>query len=181
MAIIKPLPNVPLTLSLANPNAEEVKGQYGIQFKYRLDGGNLIYLPPLAHAEIQALHAGPGEPFTLLKTIGQGNAANWKVEWIVQPDGPPPPRFDRPAPASVTREQPKSITKSPVAVMPAAGPTPSTPQSRTLANQLIAAIAAVKVARAYADQQGVPFEPTSRDICALAITGGIQVFKEGVY
>ncbi len=184
MAIIRPEPNVPLTLSLKNPIGQEVKGQYGIQFKYSLEPNDLIYLPPVAHAEIQNIHAGPGEPFTLTKTIGQGNQAVWKVERILQPSAPAgesePKRPASPANGGIS---PKSITNGKVAVsvMSAAAPTLATPQSRAIVRQLIATIDAVKVARDYAKQQGVDFEPTSRDICALAITGGIQVFKEGVY
>jgi len=180
--ILKPVPNQPLTLSLQYPSAIEKQGKYGKQFLYTLEGGDIIYLPPVAHDEIQKLHAGPGEPFTLTKSIGKGNQAVWKVERIIQPSDPAnvsiPSRPDSQAPIA-----PKSITngKAPVAVMPATAPTLATPQSKTLIRQLIATIDAVKVARDYAKQQGIDFEPTSRDICALAITGGIQVFKEGVY
>jgi hypothetical protein len=189
MAIIKPLPNVPLTLSLKNPNAQEVKGQYGIQFKYTLEPNDLIYLPPIAHDEIQKLHAGPGEPFTLTKTLGQGNQAVWKVERI-QPSAPNhEDKQERPASVDILNERnyiaQKSITngKSQVAVMPAAAhdSTLSTPQSKTLLRQLIAAIEVTHAAKIYAQKLGMNIEFTGTDIRALAITGGIQVFKEGVY
>ena len=180
--IVKVQPNKPLTLSLQYPSAIEKQGKYGLQFLYTLENGDGLFVPPIAHQEIQSLHAGPGEPFTLLKTIGQGNQAVWKVERIVtRPDGPQNAKQNRPA-SEVTLPAPKSnMNGKQVAVMPAAAPTLATPQSKTLIRQLIATIDAVKVARDYAKQQGVDFEPTSRDICALAITGGIQVFKEGVY
>jgi hypothetical protein len=183
MAIIKPVPNVPLTIKLKYASAKEKQGQYGLQHLYTLENGDALFVPPIAHQEIQSLHPGPGEPFTLLKTIGQGNQAVWKVERIAQPSGPENAEPNRPTEGLPGRIAQKSITngKSPVAVMPAAAPTLATPQSKTLIRQLIATIDAVKVARDYAKQQGVDFEPTSRDICALAITGGIQVFKEGVY
>lgn len=190
MSILKALPNQPLTLSLSNPNGEEVKGQYGIQFKYRLQGGNLIYLPPIAHDEIQSLHPGAGEPFTLTKSIGQGNQTVWKVERI-QP-GSPEVRTDCPAPLGGTTATPtnytapKSITikngvKPAVAVMPSAAASLSTPQSRAMVRQLFAAVDACKLTQDYAKQQGLVFEPTADIICRVAITGGIQVFKEGVY
>jgi hypothetical protein len=177
MAIIRPEPNKPLTINLKYRNVYEKKVDGQIEFKYTLDNGDALFVPPIAHDEIQKLHAGAGEPFTLTKSIGQGNQAVWKVERIVQPDGPENANQNRPAPATL----PKSITNGRVAVMPATAPTLATPQSKTLIRQLIATIDAVKVARDYAKQQGVEFEPTSRDICALAITGGIQVFKEGTY
>jgi hypothetical protein len=199
--IVKVEPNKPLALSLKYSSAQEKQGKYGKQFLYTLsEPDGVIYLPPIAHDEIQKLHAGPGEPFTLTKTIGQGNQAQWKVERIIAPGDPVgADQPDRPAqllnernyiaPKSITfqstpdkgdRQQSITKGKSTVAVIPTA-PTLATPQSKTLIRQLIATIDAVKVARDYAKQQGVDFEPTSRDICALAITGGIQVFKEGVY
>jgi hypothetical protein len=196
MAIIKIVPNKPLIISLKYPSAIEKQGKYGKQFLYTVEPNDVIYLPPIAHDEIQKLHAGPGEPFTLTKTIGQGNQAVWKVERITQPDGPENANQDRPALKGLNglAQQPITFQSTPqkggsehitngksVAVMPAAAPTLATPQSRTLARQLIAAIDAGIAATAYAKTQNFPFELTSRDICALAITGGIQVFKEGVY
>ena len=181
--IIRPEPNKPLTVNLLYPSAKEKPGRSGIDFMYTLVGGNALFVPPVAHDEIQKLHAGPGEPFTLLKTIGQGNQAQWKVERIVQPSAPPSEEETRrPVPSTIA---PRSITtrtngKVPVSVMPAA-PTLSTPQSRTLVKQLFASVDAWKLTKEYARSQGIELEPTSRDICALAITGGIQVFKEGVY
>jgi len=196
MAIIKIIPNKPLTVNLLYASAKEKQGQYGLQYLYTLEGGHALFVPPIAHDEIQKLHAGPGEPFTLTKTIGQGNAAVWKVERITQPDGPENANQDRPALKGLNglAQQPITFqstaqkggsehitTGKTVAVMPAAAPTLATPQSRTLARQLIAAIDAGIAATAYAKTQNFPFELTSRDICALAITGGIQAFREGVY
>lgn len=182
--IIKILPNKPLTLSLQFSSAIEKQGKYGLQFLYTLENGDGLYLPPIAHAEIQSLHVGPREPFTLTKSIGQGNQAQWKVERIVQPSAPAKADLERPAAVGVlnsTASIQQHTTKAPVRVMPAAAPSLTTPQSRAMVKQLFAAIDAIKLATDYAKSQQVPFEPTSRDICALAITGGIQVFKEGVY
>jgi hypothetical protein len=192
MAIIKIIPNKPLIVNLLYASAKEKQGQYGLQYLYTLEGGHALFVPPIAHDEIQKLHAGPGEPFTLTKSIGEGNQAVWKVERVVQndrnvqpvaqPSAPSTDETKRPA-SDVNAVVPKFTTNGnkQVAVMPAAAPTLATPQSRTLARQLIAAIDAGIAATAYAKTQNFPFELTSRDICALAITGGIQVFKEGVY
>jgi hypothetical protein len=57
----------------------------------------------------------------------------------------------------------------------------STRQSKAMARQLIAAIDAGIAATAYAKAQNFPLELTSRDICAIAISGSIQQFREGVY
>jgi hypothetical protein len=178
MPTIRPETSKPLIVNLKYRNSYEKKVNGITEFKYTLENGDALFVPPIAHDEIQKLHAGAGEPFTLTKSIGQGNQAVWKVERIL-PDGPENAHQNRPVVPSVTL--PKHTTNGRVSVMPVAAPTLATPQSKTLIRQLIATIDAVKVARDYAKQQGVEFEPTSRDICALAITGGIQVFKEGVY
>lgn len=186
MAIIKVEPNKPLTLSLKYASAIEKEGKYGKQFLYTLaEPDGVIYLPPIAHQEIQSLHPGPGEPFTLTKTIGQGNQAVWKVERIATPDGPPL-EAQTSRPVIPERIAPKSITngngnKSPVRVMPNAAPTLTTRQSSAIVRQLIAAVDACKLTQEYARSQGMTFEPNADIICRLAITSGIQSFKEGVY
>ena len=181
MAIIRPESNKPLTISLLYASAKEKQGRSGIDFMYTLQGGNALFVPPIAHDEIQKLHAGPGEPFTLTKSIGQGNAAVWKVERIVVPSAPSK-ALEPERPASHQIGVAKSIPQNgkAVSVMPAPEPL-STRQSKAMARQLIAAIDAGIAAVAYAKSQNFQLELTSRDICALAITGGIQVFKEGVY
>lgn len=182
MAIIRPEPNKPLTLSLKYASAQEKQGKYGKQFLYTVEPNDVIYLPPIAHDEIQKLHAGPGEPFTLTKSIGQGNQAQWKVERIT-PSAPLKAETERPVSQIGVTLTPKSSTngKAPIAVMPAAAPTLSTPQSKAMLRQLIAAIDAGIAATAYAKSQNFPLELTSRDICAIAISGSIQQFREGVY
>ena len=182
MAIIRPEPNKPLTVSLLYASAKEKLGRNGMDFMYTLVGGNALFVPPIAHAEIQALHAGPGEPFTLTKSIKQGNQAQWKVERIA-PSAPQKAETERPVSQIGVTLSPKSSTngKASVAVMPAAAPTLSTPQSKAMLRQLIAAIDAGIAATAYAKSQNFPLELTSRDICAIAISGSIQQFREGVY
>jgi hypothetical protein len=196
MAIIKIVPNKPLTVNLLYPSAKEKKGHSGIDFMYTLEGGHALFVPPIAHDEIQKLHAGPGEPFTLTKTIGPGNQAVWKVERILQNQGqngenvglvrqPSDPANmsipSRPVDEVPNGCSPKSITKAPVTVMPAAAPSLTTPQSRAMVKQLFAAVDACKLTQDYAKQQGIEFEITSDIICRVAITAGIQVFREGVY
>jgi len=194
--IIKIEPNKPLTVSLLYPSAKEKPGRNGLDFMYTLQGGHALFVPPIAHDEIQKLHAGPGEPFTLTKTIGQGNQAVWKVERIVQNQpvngenvqqvrqpGDSPSGISRPVAPLPGRstESPKSITNGKaVSVMPAA-PTLTTRQSSAMVRQLIAAVDACKLAQDYARSQNIEFEITSDIICRVAITGGIQSFKEGVY
>lgn len=185
MAIQKVEPNQPLTVSLKYATGIEKQGRYGVQYLYTLENGDALFVPPLAHAEIQALHAGTGEPFTLTKSVGQGNQIVWKVERISKVGGPTI-QSNRPATeVSATTDRPKHTTpqngvKPAVAVMPAA-PALTTPQSRAMVKQLFAAVDACKLTQEYARQQGIDFQVTADMICRVAITGGIQVFKEGVY
>jgi hypothetical protein len=121
MAIIKIIPNKPLIVNLMYPSAKEKQCRAGIDFMYTLQGGHALFVPPIAHDEIQKLHAGPGEPFTLTKTIGQGNQAVWKVERMSAPV-PTPERPAMSTPKAAANNQPiapKSITNGRVAVMPA--------------------------------------------------------------
>jgi hypothetical protein len=177
-------PDQPLKLSLKYRNAYEKTVNGSVQFKYTLDNGDILYLPPIAHAEIQSLNPAAREPFTLTKSIAQGNQAVWKVERI-QPSAPVENKLPkRPALAASesTTVTPKPITNGvkAVSVMPTPEPL-STRQSKAMARQLIAAIDAGIAAVAYAKSQNFPLELTSRDICAIAISGSIQQFREGVY
>lgn len=190
---IRPEPNKPLTINLKYRNVYEKKVNGQIEFKYTLENGDALLVPPIAHDEIQRLHAGAGEPFTLTKSIGQGNQAVWKVERIIQPGEPPSEQTHPAASKNVLPVAPQSITfqstpekgghqniansKKPVVIPP----TLATPQSRAMLRQLIAAVDATLAVKAYAHSQGLELEPNCRDVFALAITGGIQVFKEGVY
>jgi hypothetical protein len=183
MAILKVLPNKPLTLSLKFPLPIEKQGKWGLQYLYTLSEPDaLIYLPPIAHDEIQKLHAGPGEPFILTKSIGQGNQAQWKVERIQQPSAPANvSKPERPVEVQNGPIAPKSSTNGKVPAIMQAPEVLQTRQSKAMAKQLIAAIDAGIAAIAYAKSQNFPLELTSRDICAIAISGSIQQFREGVY
>jgi hypothetical protein len=175
-------PDKPLSVSLKYRNAYEKQVNGAVQFKYTLENGDALLVPPIAHEEIQQLHAGAGEPFTILKTIEEGKQAVWKVERIGKPGAPEKAiNTERPAshPIGVSRSIPQN-GKTPVAVMQTPEPL-STRQSKAMARQLIAAIDAGIAAVAYAKSQNFPLELTSRDICAIAISGSIQQFREGVY
>jgi hypothetical protein len=174
-------PDKPLSVSLKYRNAYEKQVNGAVQFKYTLENGDILYLPPIAHAEVQSLNPAAHEPFTLTKTIGQGNQAQWKVERIQPSAQSKAVTPERPVshPTEVRRSIPQN-GKAPVAVMQAPEVL-STRQSKAMARQLIAAIDAGIAATAYAKAQNFPLELTSRDICAIAISGSIQQFREGVY
>ncbi len=101
---------------------------------------------------------------------------NTQLNLTVAPKAPERPVTD---PIGVVRSIPQN-GKVPVAVMQAPEQL-QTRQSKAMAKQLIAAIDAGIAATAYAKSQNFPLELTSRDICAIAISGSIQQFREGVY
>lgn len=159
MAILKLQPGKPERLSLRYLKPREVKGHAGIEFQYSLIGGDTIYLPPIAKSEIDSLSLAGSEPFTITKTIGQGNAVAFTVERIPQPK--PIQRAD-----SVVREN----RTTEISVRPNL----TTAQSQQLFKQLVATIEAVKAAEEFAVSIARPVNFTEADIRAMAISGFIE-------
>jgi hypothetical protein len=52
-----------------------------MQFLYTLANGDGLFVPPIAHDDIQSLHVEAGEPFTLLKS-DRGGKITWSVERV---------------------------------------------------------------------------------------------------
>ncbi len=168
MAIIKPVPNVPLTLSLKFSSSIEKEGKYGKQFLYTIEPNDVIYLPPIAHDEIQKLHAGPGEPFTLLKSIGQGNQAVWKVE-RVPPSAPLGESVTtRPVRAVHTATPAKSITNG-------HAPVSNGDNWSSLKRALFSVIEDAVDAEKYASGKGLSIRFTGTDIRTMANTKVINM------
>jgi hypothetical protein len=88
MAIIKLESNKPHQIILKYKGGIEKPGRYGLQYLYTLESGDVIYLPPVAHAEIQSLHLEAGEPFMLLKSE-ESSKVTWTVERIPIPQPGP--------------------------------------------------------------------------------------------
>jgi hypothetical protein len=84
MAIIRLESNKPRQIILKYKGGMEKQGRHGMEYLYKLESGDVLYLPPVAHAEIQALHVDAGEPFVLLKSEATGTVT-WTVERIPQP------------------------------------------------------------------------------------------------
>lgn len=159
MAILRLENNKPYTLALRY-KAKEVDGQFGKQFQYFLIGGDITYLPPIAHAEIESLHLDAGDKFTILKTQDKGQSIKWTVERVPQPK--PVSRADVSVPTPVSSVA--TITK----------PDLTTPQSQHLFRQLVATIEAVKAAEDFSRQIDRPVVFTEADIRAMAISGFIE-------
>ncbi len=162
MPILKILPNQPYSISLKYSGATEKPGKWGMQFQYVLSDGSILYLPPIAHAEIQSLNPAPGEAFTLLKKIEQGNAAAWSVERIQQP-------------ANGHQPQPKPVTTA--RTITGAVPVPpslTTAESRRIFAQLVATIQATQAAEEFAKSIGREIRFDAADIRSMAISGFIE-------
>jgi hypothetical protein len=84
MAIVRLESNKPRQITLKYKGGMEKPGRYGMEYLYKLENGDVLYLPPVAHAEIQALHVDAGEPFVLLKSE-ESSKITWTVERILQP------------------------------------------------------------------------------------------------
>ena len=74
----------PLQISLKYKSALEKPGRYGIQFLYTLHNGDALFVPPVAHQEIQSLHVEAGEPFIILKSDATGKVV-YSVERVPAP------------------------------------------------------------------------------------------------
>jgi hypothetical protein len=88
MAIFKFETGTTYTLRLKYKSALEKPGKWGIQFLYTLSTGEVMFVPPIAHEAIQALHVGQDEPFLLTKK-SEGSRTVWVIERVPQPPAPP--------------------------------------------------------------------------------------------
>lgn len=159
MSIVRLKDNHRMSLSLRYTSAQEKPGKAGaLEYLYTLENGNLIYVPPVAHAEIQSLHLGAGEPFWLSKVIGPGGAAVWSVERITEP---------KPKPVAAAR----SISAVPGIPLP---PSLTTCESQRIFRQLVATIQAVKAAEEFSVSIGYPVKFGPEDIRAMGISGFIE-------
>lgn len=158
--IIKLQDNHKMTVALRYVTAKEKSGKLGIDFLYTLANGDVMFVPPAAHAEIQSLHVGPGEPFTLSKRIGPGGEAVWSVE-----------RMSSPAPKPVAAARAISAAPSPGVPIP---PSLTTRESQRIFRQLVATIEAVKAAEEFSVSIGYPVKFGPEDIRAMGISGFIE-------
>ncbi len=166
MSILKLALNRSYEIALQYPTAQEKNGQYGKQFLYTLASprDHVLYVPPVAHAEIQSLHVEPGELFTLTKSIGAGNAAVWSVERAPQPAD----KSGSPKPMAAARSSVPTTLTAPVS-----NPPLTTEESKRIFRQLVAVIDACRAAEAYSNQIDYPVSFGPEDIRAMAISGFI--------
>ena len=160
MAIIRLQPNKQITIALKHATPKEVNGKVGLEYQYTLaNGSDVMYLPPLAHAEIQALRPAPGESFILGNRVGEGNELSYFTERIAeQPARKPPAR-------SITLHLDAAV---------AIPPSLTTPESQRLFAQLVATIQAIKAAEEFARSIDRPVSFGPEDIRAMAISGFID-------
>jgi len=86
MAIIRLESNKPRQITLRYKSAKEKPSRSGtgMEYLYTLENGDGLFLPPVAHQEIQSLHVEAGEPFVILKSE-ESSKITWTVERIPQP------------------------------------------------------------------------------------------------
>ena len=164
MAIIRLQPNKQITIALKHATPKEVNGKVGLEYQYTLaNGSDVMYLPALAHAEIQALRPEPGESFILGNRAGLGNELSYFTERIEQPARKPPAR-------SITLHLDAAV---------AIPPSLTTPESQRLFAQLVATIQAIKAAEEFAKSIDRPVLFGPEDIRAMAISGFIDEQRNG--
>jgi len=161
MAIIRLENNKQIKIALKYPAAkpQTPRNGGGVEFLYTLQNGDAMFLPAMAHEEIQSLRPAAGEPFLLSKTIGEGGAAVWAVERIPEVPTPKPVAAARSIAGSNTVAPPPSLT---------------TRESIRIFNQLVATIQAAQAAEEFAKSIGREVRFDAADIRSMAISGFIE-------
>ena len=165
MSILKLQPGKPYEIALKYKGPKETTGLSGKQFLYTLvsPANHIMYVPPVAHEEIQSLKAEPGELFTLTKTIGQNGVHQYEVQRI---PGQPAP-IHKPMATAQAISSPKTV---PIPDPP----TLTTDESRRIFRQLVATIQACQAAEQFSNQIDYPVSFGPEDIRAMAISGFIE-------
>ncbi len=168
MAIIRLKDNNQMRISLKYVSAKETlpKNGGGMEYLYTLSSGDVMFLPAMAHQEIQSLKPMAGEPFILSKQIGPGNSVLWGVERI---PGEPVPA---PKPVAAARAISASTTVAPP-------PSLTTRESIRIFNQLVATIQATQAAEQFAASINFPVKFGPDDVRAMAISGFIEQSRNG--
>jgi hypothetical protein len=183
MAIIRLKDNNQMRISLKYVSAKDApcKKGSGNEFLYTLSSGDVMFLPAMAHQEIQSLKPMADEPFILSKVIGDGGAAVWSVERI-------PHRKNTESHSEAhARIYGNGTAPKPVAAarsisagsMVAPPPSLTTRESIRIFNQLVATIQAVKAAEEFSVSIGRPVSFGPEDIRAMGISGFIEQSRTG--
>ena len=158
MPIVRVKDNHSIRAELKYLQPQPNKRGLAVEYLYTLRNGDLIYVSPQGHEEIQALKLSAGEPFTLARLVGSGGAVTWTVERIAQPS-PKPVTSARAIDAGSSVPVPPSLT---------------TRESIRIFNQLVATIQAVKAAEEFSVSIGRPVKFGPEDIRAMGISGFIE-------
>jgi hypothetical protein len=168
MSIVRLKDNNQMRISLKYVSAKDApaKKGAGMEYLYTLSTGDVMFLPAMAHQEIQSLKPMADEPFMLSKVIGPGGAAVWSVERI------PGEPIAAPKPVTAARSISGSSTVAPP-------PSLTTRESIRIFNQLVATIQAVKAAEEFSVSIGRPVSFGPEDIRAMGISGFIEQSRTG--
>jgi len=183
-------PNIPTQVVLDSPGELQQSKNGADEYRYFLQGDQIMWVPPEVHQQIEHAGATQGDTFTIAKVKVGKAAATWTVEQHADepgygygnPSPTTPPRLTsqpRPAPTPVTHER----TAQGWIARQAAAPTPDARQEQPLTNTdklsaaLAAAIDAAAEASTYAHRKGVTLAWTASDIRAMAATLYIDAGK----
>jgi hypothetical protein len=155
--------NLPYELTLESSGTEQ-EGRNGSEFRYFLEGRQIMWIPPEAHALIMRATGGEpiGETFSITRRKTGRGAAEWEV--VHHDDSPPDPE---PAPPAQRQQAPAPQPTARPAAQPAAA---NGPMSDTLYTSLCAAIRTAAAAEAFAQSIGRPVAFETSDIRAMAAT-----------
>jgi hypothetical protein len=161
MSIVRLKDNHSMRVSLKYVSALEkrAKGGIGFEYLYTLESGNVFYVSPQGHDEINRLRPATGEPFTLIRNVDSNGSVLWGVERIQQPDTSPGPKPMARAIAAASVPIPPSLT---------------TRESQRIFTQLVATIQAAQAAEAFAKSIHYDVKFDAADLRAMAISGFIE-------
>jgi hypothetical protein len=188
-------------LTLESEGIEQT-GRTGLQYRYMLSGGKIMWVEPGQHDMIQRTGAGEGDTIKIVKRETRNGNRKGPLDWQItlasqQEDEPPAARdaFDahlqetaartappqpRPAapvqaPPAAARETSPRVEQAPAATASVALPA----QTSMLAAALASAIDATATAESYADAHGRRVTFTSEDIRAMGITTYMRLLDRG--
>jgi hypothetical protein len=132
--------NVPVPVVLAYDDGREVEGKFGTQVMYSLEGGRVMYVPPVVQEQIRKLGIRKGEEFYITKSEVK-NGTRRTIHWIVDANDSSEPLAAEPEPpvaqaasSPPPRAAAASVVPNGVAATPARSAGPANGNSSLPAN-----------------------------------------------
>ena len=177
--------NVPVPVVLAYDDGREVEGKFGTQVMYSLEGGRVMYVPPVVQEQIRKLGIRKGDEFYITKSEVK-NGTRRTIHWIVDANDssepsaaePEPPvaqaASSPPPPAAAARAVPNGAATTARSASTANGPINGSTNGHTRQEVLLQSLlAAVRVAMAverHAAESGWSLRFSSEDVRAIGLS-----------